>query len=350
MNRASFLRLAAAAPWWLRHALAGGADPGTPDPRGKALAWLFSRQSEDGAWRSETYGTFQDGRALTPMVVRALPPRDDIATGRDRACQWLLGQGASLFDEYPVHVASDILGSLPWCPSLKPLADLARARLRSIQCPRTGGWSYALAALPATGDLSPMQQANLAATTMAIDGLRASGTRADDAVFQRAIRFVQACQNHTTDDATFDDGGFFQMPADPARNKAGSAGTDRHGKARYLSYASATADGLRALLLCGEDKASPRVAAAADWLLRFRWSAEGEQHSSAHLVYYTARSIGRSAAVFPGVAPAATALPSLLAAVQQPDGSWKNDAGELREDCPVVATALALEALGATEA
>lgn len=47
--------------------------------------------------------------------------------------------------------------------------------------------------------------------------------------------------------------------------------------------------------------------------------------------------------------PLISAIPSpaaLVAAVQKHDGSWMNPAGEMREDCPVVATALALEALG----
>jgi hypothetical protein len=344
MKRSAFLRLMALAPWGLRYALAGDAGA-CADPLGRGIAWLISRQSPDGAWRSDSYGAFRDGRALTPLALRALPLRSETEHARKRVCEWLAGQGQWLFDEYPVHLASEILGSARPCPELRSLAEIARGRLLSLQCPRTGGWSYALTAPPADGPLSPMHQANLAATTMAIEGLRAAGLQVDDAVIQRALPFVYACQNQASGNDAFDDGGFFEIPDDPARNKAGTAGTDRSGKVRYFSYASATADGLRALRLCGEVGDAPRVAAAALWLKHFKWDAAGGKDSPADLIYYTARSIARTARICPEIAGVAAALPRLLAASQEADGSWRNKAGEMREDCPEVATALALEAI-----
>src|SRR3954452_15609832 len=37
-----------------------------------AARWLLDRQAPDGAWRSETYGVFKEGDALTPLAVNAL--------------------------------------------------------------------------------------------------------------------------------------------------------------------------------------------------------------------------------------------------------------------------------------
>ena len=299
--------------------------------RAKATAWLLERQSPDGAWRSDTYGSFRDGRALTPVVLRALRalPSGDAAV---KACQWLLESRDTLFDDYPVHLASAVLEGSVRFPELAPLLKTAIARLLSLQCPGSGGWSYS--PRPPADESAPMQQANLSATAMAIDGLRAGGLTADDPRLCKAMAFLRTCQNHAGGDPAFDDGGFFQLPADPSRNKAGSAGTDRHGEPRYRSYASATADGLRALLLCGESPSAPAVRAAADWLRRFAGN------TPADLKYYTARSIARTARLLPELS---TIIPD-LAADQQADGSWRNPAGEMREDCPVVATALALEA------
>lgn len=344
MKRSAFLRIVVLAPWGLRYALADAA-ASAAGPRSRGIGWLLAHQSPDGSWRSARYGAFRDGRALTPLVLRALSSCEGNENACKRACDWLLAQGSSLFDAYPVHLSSEILGSLPRCPVLQPLAEVARTRLLSLQCPRTGGWSYAHTPPPAEGELSPMHQANLAATTMAVEGLRAAGLKAGDAAIRRALPFVGSCQNQATGERAFDDGGFFEMPDDPARNKAGSAGVDVSGKTRYRSYASATADGLRAMLLCGEDPRSERVVAAVEWLKRFRWRVEGGKDSPADLSYYTARSIARCEVLCPGVVEVAEGLPKLLTEAQETDGSWCNTAGEMREDCPVVATALALGAV-----
>ncbi|WP_035612392.1 hypothetical protein [Haloferula sp. BvORR071] len=341
MNRAAFLRLLVAAPLagWppLR---AGGSQL---SPRSRAIQWLVSMQSADGAWRSSTYGAFRDGRALTPLVLRALAGDAEAAEVCRKAAEWITGQGAAILEEYPVHHAAAILEAAPLCPGLAVPAVFARRKLQELQCPRTGGWSYSTVAPPATGELAPMQQANLAATTMAVDGLK-SAKLEDAALFSCALAFVKSCQNFGIGETTFDDGGFFQMPDDPARNKAGQAGKDNRGVMCYLSYASATADGLRAILHCGESADSPRVKAAVKWLEKFRWGAVGGKNAPADLCYYTARSLK----VTSKLCPAVKSVPEdALVAAREEDGSWKNRAGEMREDCPIVATALAVEALPA---
>ena len=44
-----------------------------------AARWLLGRQAPDGAWRSETYGVFKAGDALTPLAVNTLLDCDDEA-------------------------------------------------------------------------------------------------------------------------------------------------------------------------------------------------------------------------------------------------------------------------------
>ncbi len=305
MNRAAFLRLACAASLWLRHKAAGCERHDRIAPRSAATAWLIDRQSPDGAWRSDTYGAFREGRALTPVVLRALPPGDAAA----KACQWLRGNGGTLFDDYPVHLASALLECATRFPELGPLVTTARARLLALQCPGSGGWSYS--PQPPADETAPMQQANLSATAMAIDGLRAGGVAADNPRLRKVAAFLRTCHNHASGEAAFDDGGFFQLPADPSRNKAGSAGKDRNGVTRYRSYASATADGLRAMLLCGEAPDSPPVRAAVRWLRRF------SERTPPELKYYTARSIAKTARLLPELAPL---IPDLSTS-QQADGS-----------------------------
>ncbi len=343
MNRAAFLRLLAVAPFagWPPLLHAGEAQAAA---RSRAILWLVSRQSEDGAWRSETYGAFRDGRALTPVVLRALAGSVEAADACRKAAAWITGQGAAVFEEYPVHHAAAILEAAKDCEGLEAPVALAKQKLLELRCPRTGGWSYSTVPIPASGDLAPMQQANLSATAMALDGLKAAG-QVDADLFAKALGFLGGCQNFGTGEGAFDDGGFFQMPDDPARNKAGSAGEDGRGVVRYLSYASATADGLRAILHAGEPLDSPQVRAAVKWLEGFTWSAAGGKNAPADLCYYTARSLRKTAGICPELGKGCERIRPLLEGAQGRDGSWWNAAAEMREDCPVVATALAVEAL-----
>src|SRR5207245_5462282 len=107
---------------------------------------------------------------------------------------------------------------------------------------------------------------NLSATVAALGALRATGMADNHAAVRKALLFCERCQNFG-DEPAFDDGGFFFIYDDGVRNKAGVAGSDKRGRERYASYGSATADGLRALLLCGLPSEHPRVRAARHWLV-----------------------------------------------------------------------------------
>lgn len=335
MKRADFLRLLLLAPLGARQASAAAPSPDL------AIQFLLRHQSDDGAWRSESYGAFRDGRALTPHVLRCLSRFDDpaLAAAKNQAATWLLARaGDDLFDAFPIHIASAVLESAARIPALAPLQPAAVKRLLSLQTPG-GGWSYSPVPVTPSDSLAPMQQPNLSATAIAIDGLRAA-TGHHDAIV-RALPFVRSCQNHGTGDPAFDDGGFFQMPLDPTRNKAGRAGTDRQGTPRFTSYAAATADGLRCLLSAGSPPGSPDVIAARHWLDRFSWTPAA---IPADLAYYCARSFSLTASMPGGSRRAVNSLRQALRNAALPGGSWENPAAEMRENDPLVATALALEA------
>ena len=195
--------------------------------------------------------------------------------------------------------------------------------------------------------------------------MRIAGVEADDPAIRKALTFVRRCQNVAEGgrdaDPGFDDGGFFFSPTDPVRNKAGVAGTDRHGRARYHSYGSATADGLRALLRCGLPADHPRVAAGRGWL---------ERHFSASThpgTFEPAREVERDATYFYYAWSVAHAFRALgvaeirtggrrspgprrssreLIRRQREDGTWTNRFTASKEDDPLVATSFAAGALG----
>jgi hypothetical protein len=152
--------------------------------------------------------------------------------------------------------------------------------------------------------------------------------------------FVRRCQNN--------DGGFHFVYDDPVRNKAGIANPD---PPTFNSYGSTSADGFRALHLCGLPTDSAR-----GWLVRnFRADTHPGIYVKAHepnreaVYFYYAASVARAfhdhkLALADG-RDWATELAMELANRQHQDGHWENTVELVRENDPFVATANALMAL-----
>jgi squalene-hopene/tetraprenyl-beta-curcumene cyclase len=364
-----------------------------------AAAYLIDRQDSDGAWRSDTYGVFKDGPSLTPLVLETLlglPETEKSKRACRRGAEYLaqLVRGDGTIDEgahglsYPVYTAvfSVCALSRPQMGDFRQTRDawlrfLRRRQLTEELGWRTedkayGGWGYShqIPRKPAPGEpLLPLTESNLSATAFALEALQAAGCPADDPSFRKALTFVQRCQNFSDDetlrDAPFDDGGFFFIYDDAVRNKAGSAGKDRHGRDGFSSYGSTTADGLRSLLACGLPLNHPRVQAACAWLEKNfhppvhpgHYAKDREMNRQAVYFYYSLslakafRFLGmkevepgpQSSRVASGKSNWREALAEDLLKRQELDGSWINSAVAVREDDPVVATCLAAQGLAA---
>jgi len=358
-----------------------------------AAKYLTSKQSPDGAWRSETYGALKDGASLTPLALEALSRLDDTdAPAVEKATQYLLGmvQPDGTIDSessgltYPVYTAAlaVIVLSRQGESQQKP-REAWLAFLRQWQLTEElgweeedafyGGWGYArhLPRKPAADQpFPPLGEPNLSATVFALEALRAAGAAADDPAAVKALKFVKRCQNFSGTAKQTDplnDGGFFFVQQDWVRNKAGGPKVEENNKQenppfrRFYSYGSATADGLRCLLLCGLDERHPRVAAARKWLTdpfsprRHPGAyAADREHDRQSLYYYYCASAATALQQLNVVeAPAekgdrgfwAEELADELLRRQREDGSWQNAAVEVREDDPLVATSLAIIAL-----
>ena len=217
-----------------------------------------------------------------------------------------------------------------------------------------GGWGYYPGALqkPAAGQrASHLLSANLSSTLYAIGALQMAGVSWSDPAFRKARLFVERCQNWTggTDfDPRVDDGGSFFTPSNALQNKAGIA---REQPRRYRSYGSMTADGLRALLRLGHGLRSPRATSAATWLRKTfdpnrpagDYPADRDVQRRS-VFYYWSWSMAH---VFMhlGDVDRAKALAEAVLRRQDADGGWRNDATDLREDDPLVATPLAMSTL-----
>lgn len=316
----------------------------------QAVRFLTQQQQTDGCWKSEIYGAFKDGHGLTPLITLALlengSPQAVVAAGR--ALRWLTQHQETLGKVFPVHQASWLLQAGLHDEAFVLFRPAMVERLRELHFGSTqgwtpkqsafGGWGYAPQPPTLDAPFAPFQQPNLAATVLAVDGLRSAGVPTSDLVLRECLTFIKRCQNLRNhpgiECGTFDDGGFFQMAEDPSRNKAGVAGTDQLGRRRLRSYTSATADGLRGLLRCGMPPTATRVEAARRWLAR-----HADCHDVPDLRYFSALTMASTTGTLPEDSIAA------LIQLQSTHGFWRNAAGEMREDDPLVATAMMVLAL-----
>jgi hypothetical protein len=379
-------------PLLLLVAAVGCSRPPVPAPTPATLAeridyaeetgsWFLSERCQKGVIRSDVYATFKDGTALTPLVVGAWYDNGQAYSelAKFNSLRWLAGKVRpdGTIDEgpdgfpYPVYTAALTLRALHH-PGFRGRndddPDLRRAQAawlkyllaRQLTEPNGwkpedkpyGGWGYypLLPKKPAPGEAVPAQQlleSNLSATTFALDALHAAAVT-DPKVLGPARRFVETCQNG--------DGGFHFIYDDPIRNKAGASGAGPDGRPRFHSYGSTTADGVRALLLCGVKPGDPKVVAGRDWLVKhFAADRHPGEYVPTHepnrnaVYFYYARSVAQTFRLL-GVKevngrPWAEPLAEALLARQRPDGSWANPVDLVRENDPVVTTAYALAAL-----
>lgn len=366
--------------------------PSTPDgptaatdtALSRGRQYLQSAQSRDGAWRSDKYSSFRDGPSLTPLVLLALEggrSSSETNTAFTRGIDYLVGlvRPDGTIDtgqfglSYPVYsgaLATRVL-SRPGMERHHIARDAWLADLKSRQLDESlgwslenvayGGWGYchSIPKKPKPGEFMPqLLESNLSATVFALDALRAAGVPPDDPAYRKALVFVRRCQNFADDpehtDAKFDDGGFHFIYEDPARNKPGPAGRDRHGRQRFRSYGSTTADGYRALKHCGLGEEEPRVRAALSWL---RSHVAGAGHVGDYpperagdrsaLDFYFAWSMAQALPDMPSelARPWAVGLVTGLCDRQHPDGYWCNPSKAVREDDPLLATALVVTTL-----
>jgi squalene-hopene/tetraprenyl-beta-curcumene cyclase len=355
-----------------------------------ASRYLLKAQSDDGGWHSDHYGPFKEGPSLTPLVLRTLLSMPgDVEKRYRKGAAYLAAQVKSDGGidpgphglDYPVYTSAGAGQALSErCNARHVKArDAWLAYLRERQLTEDlgwqpadkpyGGWGYSprLPRKPKANEpLPPLTESNLSATLAGLEALRAAGVKADDPALHKALVFVKRCQNFSDDpkqrEEAFDDGGFYFIYDDPVRNKAGVAGKDEAGRERFTSYGSMTADGLRALMLCGRPADDPRVVAARSWLeANFRSDShpgkypDDRRHNRDAVYYYYCCSVARTLLLARleelqtprGKVRWADSLADELIRRQRDDGSWSNPLVPQREDDPLVATCLAASALGA---
>ena len=208
--------------------------------------------------------------------------------------------------------------------------------------------------------------ADLSSTLFAVGALRIAGVEADDPAIRKALTFIQRCQNFARGRpgrrSAVRRRRLLLLPDGPGAQQGRGRGHGPTGRARYHSYGSATADGLRALLRCGLPADHPRVAASRGWLERHfsassqsrhvRAGPRGRARRDVFLLCLVggprlpcARDRARSAPEAERVAWAEPLSRELIRR-QRGDGTWTNRFTASKEDDPLVATSFAAGALG----
>jgi squalene-hopene/tetraprenyl-beta-curcumene cyclase len=361
----------------------------------KAKDYLWSQQHDDGSWRSEQYAVMRSGQALTPFVLHTLLASSKSLTKEQLAKAELaiefiaahldkdgaIGKSDPDILEYPVYSTAYALlaverlqgmnkllvkegDALSW--KLQPFLIEAQFNKNSgfdRSMPAFGGWGFDKAQSP--GESGHM---DLAHTRRALMALAAADERlpalADFrfGLAQNTQRFLAVVQKRPEtleiqpvpegverpQEIPFD-GGFYFSPVVLQANKGR---LEKDGNT-WRSYATATCDGILALLAAGVPKDDERVTAAVEWL-KLHSNLDYPQGiptdypepwgDALKYYHFAVRAEVYDALDFP--AAEKQALAEKLAALQRPDGSFVNTESPLmKEDDPLLATALAVVAL-----
>ncbi|MDG1499878.1 MAG: hypothetical protein P8R48_07905 [Planctomycetota bacterium] len=310
----------------------------TPEPRpaevdaaiNAGLAWLVSLQKEDGAIH-----TGQLANYVTSASILALAAADR--------------------------------------PEFKETIEEARGFLTALQADEGEGYAPGhryYGGMGYGGDERP----DLSNLQMAMDALAASGTQAEDESFNKALAFLERCQNRSeSNDIAIDAGD--DKGVIKSGNDGGSAYSPGESKAGFMtladgtrvprSYGSMTFALLKGYLLAGLEKDDPRVVAAWKWItanysldLNPGFEASADPSEAYQGLFYYFLAMARALELY-GEDEITTAdgvvhnwkseLGARLTDMQKGDGSWENtNSPRWFEGNPTLATAYALVIMEST--
>ena len=337
----------------------------------RGIRFLIASQSADGGWHSDHYGALRGGAATTALVLYAISHApvelqsqheqqlrqgwEFLSSGVSQAGYVANPDGSVDYPTYATAMAVIAAHRMGWQlpPELQRLMIdyLLASQLTERQGwaeldAHYGGWDMAGGATASGQRITP--GTNLSVTCFAIEALSLDKTTASNEACQKALHYLARCQNLPGD------GGFVFSPvSDDPGNKAGIEPVEN----KPRSYGTMTCDGLRALMLCGESQESVRVRAAAEWLAAHDelrtvpgFSPDGSASPWAtDLRFYYFASRAKTSSIFPDQKSSLrNRLTPVLAELQAEDGSWANTTAtvRMREDDPLIATALAIIAIG----
>ena len=327
----------------------------------KAVAFLRSRQAEDGSWSGD-----RNEPGITALVVTALlrsgrvTPFEPTATKALGYLEQFVSPEGGLPEVSHANYATSIaLMAFQEANRNGQYDETIRAGqgfLKGKQWDESEGKGPDDAFYGGAGYGGRSDRPDLSNTTFMLEALHDTGLPPDDPAFQKALLFLSRSQNL---DSEFNDqpwadkvndGGFIYTPANGGSSVAGEA---PGGGLR--SYGGMTYAGFKSLLYAGLTEDDPRVKAALGFI-RANYTLEENPGLGQQGLYYYYQAFAKALAAFgqPMLTDAEgkshdwrAELVAALAERQGPRGEWVNPADRFMEGDPNLVTAYALLALAA---
>jgi hypothetical protein len=322
---------------------------GGSSPLQRAAEYLWAQQADDGGFHSVTYGLLRSGQSLTPFVLDALlaVPESEVPArpeAVDRALKFIrnntnadgaLGQMDETVADYPNYATALAVSVMVKAArngherNIRPMI----AHLLNQQFTEAHGWKPNFAPYGAWGMGGPIHEppdtghVDLSMTRYVLEALRHAGVRSNDAAISKALVYLKRSQNP--------DGGFYFSAVNPDINKAGEV------NGNFLSYGTATADGLLALRAAGVPETDQRIVNAIAWLKKHHkpdrtpgFEGTAREEWGTGLRFYYASAVSKAGLGLPVTLPP-----------QAADGSFANENKLVKEDDPLIATTFAIHVL-----
>jgi squalene-hopene/tetraprenyl-beta-curcumene cyclase len=327
----------------------------------RAVAYLRSRQNADGSFAPRLAGPGVSAVVAAALLRNGVPSDDPLLQKTIAYLESKVQPDGGVYERglanYTTSVALVAFAGANTGGKYDAVIRNATKFLRTLQTGddgkvesgdvRFGGLGY-------DGKGRP----DMSNTQYFLEALQAAGVAKNDPAVQRALVFVNRCQNlpgehndqpfaaKTSDD---DRGGLVYNPIDPDKNDR-----DRTPQGGLRSAGAMTYGGLKSFLYAGVSKDDPRVQGAMKWIRIHYTLDENPGMGKAGLFYYY-HTFGKAMAALgedkftdaKGVAHDwRSELFEALKKRQRPDGSWINEGDRtFGESNPELATAFALLAL-----
>jgi hypothetical protein len=315
----------------------------------RAAEYLWAQQADDGGFHSATYGLLRSGQSLTPFVLDTLlTVPESVMPGRpaavDRALEFIrkhtnvdgaLGQMDETAADYPNYATALAVSVFVKAARNGRRQDIMPmvAHLLLQQFTEAHGWKPNYAPYGAWGMGGPVYEppdtghVDLSMTRYVLEALRQAGLTSNDPAIAKALVYINRSQNN--------DGGFYFSAVNPDINKAGEV------NGNFISYGTATADGLLALRAAGVPENDERIVKAIAWLKNHHrperapgFEGTAREAWGNGLRFYYASAISKCALGLPVTLPP-----------QAADGSFANENKMVKEDDPLIATTFAIHVL-----
>jgi squalene-hopene/tetraprenyl-beta-curcumene cyclase len=327
--------------------------------RDKALAFLKTRQNEDGSFSPQLGGPGITALIVAGCLRNGVSPDDPLVAKALGYLEKKVHKDGGIYDKglanYTTSVALLAFREANTNGRYDTVIKQAAAFLKTLQYdealvedkdPKFGGVGYD------KNDKRP----DLSNTQYFLEALLAAGVPKTDPAVQRALKFVNRCQNwpgefndqpfaqKATDD---DKGGLTYNPLNPEKNP------NRTPQGGLRSSGVMTYAGLKSFLHAGVSKEDPRVKAAVGWIRR-HYALDANPGQGQSGLYYYYHTFGKAMhALSDDTFTDATGkqhdwrkdLFEALKKRQKANGSWSNEDKAFFENNPDLATAYALLSL-----